>query len=127
MLFAWGMQKQGQLGIGDMNTPFSTPRPISYLQDVIIYNVNMLSLLTINMIQMACGAYHSMVVLGDATKQFKKDMIITRLTKRVDNNWNAFIVEAKENYDPNLVLHENMNPSDEGKIDNPKAMKKTIN
>ena len=42
MLFAWGMQKQGQLGVGEINALFSTPRPISYLQDVMIYNVKII-------------------------------------------------------------------------------------
>jgi len=39
MLFAWGMQRHGQLGIGDIQQPYSTPRPISFLQYVMSYSV----------------------------------------------------------------------------------------
>ena len=39
MMFAWGMQKHAQLGLGDIGSPCSNPRPITYLQDVMIYNV----------------------------------------------------------------------------------------
>lgn len=40
MLFSWGVQKQGQLGVGDIQAQFSTPRPISYLQYMMIYSVS---------------------------------------------------------------------------------------
>ncbi len=33
------MQKQGQLGLGDMQINNSTPRPISFLQHVMAYSV----------------------------------------------------------------------------------------
>ena len=77
---------------------------------------------------MACGAYHSMVVLGDALKSFKKDAIVDRLVKRSDNAWNIVYIETKENYDGffESKLNDNFNPSDEGKIDNPKSMKKPL-
>ena len=72
---------------------------------------------------MACGAYHSMVVLGDASKSFKKDAVVDRLVKRSDNAWNIVYVEAKENYDG---FFETNTLNDEGKIDNPKSMKKPV-
>ena len=78
---------------------------------------------------MACGAYSSMVVLGDASKSFKKDALIDRLVKRSDNSWNVVYAETKENYDTffdNTLNDYNFNPSDEGRIDNPKSMKKTL-
>lgn len=43
-LFSWGMQRHAQLGNGDAVTTQSAPRPISYLQDVMIYSVIPLAL-----------------------------------------------------------------------------------
>jgi alpha-tubulin suppressor-like RCC1 family protein len=112
VVVAWGMQKQGQLGIGDVASSFSMPRTISYLEDVMIYN-------------MACGAYHSMIVLGDATKTFKADAVTDRLMKGADIAWNVLYFENKDNI-VNIVENIHENPSEEGKIFNPKTTRKVI-
>jgi len=39
ILFSWGIQKQGQLGLGDAQISNSTPRPVSFLQYVMPYSV----------------------------------------------------------------------------------------
>ena len=39
MLFSWGMQRQGQLGLGNTQPANSTPRPISFLQNAMAYSV----------------------------------------------------------------------------------------
>jgi len=115
ILFSWGMQKQGQLGLGDMQIPNSTPRPISFLQHVMAYS-------------MACGAYHSMVVLGDPSKNFKKEVLVERLEKKPDGRWSSVYFEQKGTYEAMIEAAinnlDNIIPSEEGKIDNPKAIKK---
>lgn len=39
MLFAWGMHKHSQLGLGDIGANSTTPKPINYLQDIVFYSV----------------------------------------------------------------------------------------
>jgi len=117
ILFSWGMQKQGQLGLGDVQYSNSTPRPISFLQYVMAYS-------------MACGSYHSMVVLGEPTKAFKKEALVERLEKKSETKWSAIYYEQKESYEAMIeTVNNNLDniiPSEEGKIGKTKAIKKGI-
>mmetsp|Transcript_24849 Transcript_24849/g.22033 ORF Transcript_24849/g.22033 Transcript_24849/m.22033 type:complete len:84 (+) Transcript_24849:3313-3564(+) len=79
---------------------------------------------------MACGAYHSLAVLGEASKTFKKDALLERLEKKIDNKWTSNRFELETTYEAmiDVALNnlENVIPSEEGRIDNPKAIKKGI-
>jgi len=54
--------------------------------------------------------------------------LIDRVEKRTDNKWSSISFEVKNSYedmiDNALNNLDNIIPSEEGKIDNPKAMKK---
>ncbi|KAL4472690.1 hypothetical protein ABPG74_018639 [Tetrahymena malaccensis] len=130
MLFAWGMHKHGQLGIGETGQNSSVPRPITYLQDVTTYS-------------MACGSYHSLVVANDVNRILKKETIrtIKENLEKYDQKWNLSF-NPKDNKYSNIseFIHatsinnnnnnnnnnniENIAPSEEGKIDNPKSIQK---
>jgi hypothetical protein len=55
-------------------------------------------------------------------------LLIERLEKKAENKWSSIAFEVKQTYedmiDSALNNLDNIIPSEEGKIDNPKAMKK---
>ena len=86
-----------------------------------------------------------MVVLGEPTKAFKKvifeifrrnfnkfsqEALMERLEKRSETKWSAIFYEQKESYEAMIeAVNNNLDniiPSEEGKIGNPKAIKKGI-
>ncbi|EGR28585.1 regulator of chromosome condensation, putative [Ichthyophthirius multifiliis] len=119
MVFAWGMNKHGQLGIGDTGQNSSMARPITYLQDIIAYS-------------MACGSYHSLLIINDITRIIKKDVVknLKQNVEKYDSYWNFCSSDDKLNSKLSLDIssllynQENIIPSDEGQIENPKHIKK---
>jgi len=79
---------------------------------------------------MACGAYHSLVVLGEASKNFKKEALVDRLERKTQNKWSSISYYVETSYEAMIEQAianlDSIIPSEEGKIDNPKAIKKAI-
>lgn len=75
---------------------------------------------------MACGSYHSLVVANDVNRIMKKDYVrtIKESLNRYDSQWNCKFCKLngkQESRISEFALNsvENMNPSEEGTIDNP--------
>lgn len=76
------------------------PRPITYLQDVLISSVltNNPSIPTSNnkptnvfFLQIACGSYHSVAVSSDAKRKIEMELVIQsrEFTANFSSRWNA--------------------------------------
>ncbi len=81
---------------------------------------------------MACGSYHSLLVINDITRIMKKDFVKNyKLNfEKLDSKWNFCCgeerINSKLSLDSSSLIsnQENIIPSDEGKIENPKHIKK---
>ena len=109
MLWAWGMFKQGQLGLGEVTMKMN-PRPVQTLCSSLINKI-------------ACGSMHSIALIGDNANVQPLSPQYNGNNDDIINNWICDIRDLgnKDRDDDDDLMKDDEIPEDrEGKVKNPK-------
>lgn len=108
MLWAWGMFKHGQLGLGDVLVK-SNPRPVQTLCSSLVSRI-------------ACGSMHSLALIGDSSQISTLSPQYYANNDQLNNNWACDIKGLSYNgrQSERLGYDEEVPNDGEGKIKNPK-------
>jgi len=108
MLWAWGMYKNGQLGLGEVTMKMN-PRPVQTLCSSLIQKI-------------ACGGMHSMALIGDSSLVSTYSSQYYSSNEQITSHWLCNIRPlALRNADYYDDLQDYDVPDDgEGRVKNPK-------
>ncbi len=109
MLWAWGMFKQGQLGLGEVQLKLN-PRPVQTLCSSLISKI-------------ACGSYHSLALIGESSQVSTLTQQYYANNEALMNYWQCDIrgLGNRDSYaENNSNLDEEVPDDGEGRVKNPK-------